>query len=256
MEIMIGEKSGHLADELVEELISLLVGRVHRGIENAPFALNLVWPGSARQLWMANKPRRTVARHVEFRHYTNAAVARIRNQVANLVLRVVQPVRTQSVQLGKFLALDAEALIFRKMPMENVHLRRFKAVQIALEYIERNKVAAYVDHQPTPGKARLVMNDERRSGEAVRRDFHQLQKCLQPVHGAQRRWRFDLRAICRNRQRVALVFAEFLNLFAGVARVHGQRRLGGGVGGKRQPSFTLELPQETLHRAVQPRFSV
>src|SRR6266446_5568011 len=224
MEIMIGEKSGHLADELVEELISLLVGRIHRGVEHAPFALNLVWPGSARQLWMANKPRRTVARHVEFRHYTNAAVARIRNQVANLVLRVVQPVRTQSVQLGKFLALDAEALIFRKMPMENVHLRRFQAVQIALEYIERNKVAAYVDHQPTPGKARLVLNRDRRSVETVRRDVHQLQQSLQRVHSAKRRWRFDVRAICGNRERVGLIFAEFLNLFAGVVRVYNQGR--------------------------------
>jgi len=43
-------------------------------------------------------------------------------------------VRTQGVQLRKFFALGAESLILRKVPVEDVHLHRFEAVEIALRY--------------------------------------------------------------------------------------------------------------------------
>ncbi len=89
---MVGEEFGHLSDKLIQELISLLVGRIHRGVEHTPLALNLVGPGSARKLRVADKPGRAVAGHVELRHNANSAVVRVCYQATNFVLRVVQPV--------------------------------------------------------------------------------------------------------------------------------------------------------------------
>src|SRR5260221_11550844 len=168
MEIMIGEEFAHLTDKLVEELVSLLVGEIHRGIENAPLALDGVRPGLARKLRVAKKTRFCVARHIELGYDANPAVARIRDQFADFILRVVEPVRTQGVQLRKFFALGAESLILRKVPVEDVHLHRFEAVEIALEDIERNKMAGTAHHRRAPGKAGLVLNGDRRSGEAIR----------------------------------------------------------------------------------------
>src|SRR5258708_20315058 len=155
MEIMIGEEFAHLTDKLVEELVSLLVGESHRGIENAALALDGGRPGAAGKLRVANKRRCAVARHIELGYDANPAVARIRDQFADFILRVVQPVRTQGVQLRKFFALGAESLILRKVPVEDVHLHRFEAVEIALEDIERNKVAGRGGHQSPPGEAGL-----------------------------------------------------------------------------------------------------
>src|SRR5258707_12836520 len=157
MEIMIGEEFAHLTDKLVEELVSLLVGEIHRGIENAPLALDGVRPGPARKLRVANKPRCAVARHIELGYDANPAVARIRDQFADFILRIVQPVRTQGVQLRKFFALGAESLILRKVPVEDVHLHRFEAVEIALEDIERNKVAGRPQYHVAPREKRRVL---------------------------------------------------------------------------------------------------
>src|SRR5260221_4827118 len=163
MEIMIGEEFAHLTDKLVEELVSLLVGEIHRGIENAPLALDGVRPGPARRLRVANKPPWRGARHSELGYGANPAVARIPDQFADFILRVVQPVRTQGVQLRKFFALGAESLILRKVPVEDVHLHRFEAVEIALEDIERNKVAGDVVHPSAPRGKGAGLYGERRA---------------------------------------------------------------------------------------------
>ena len=127
-----------------------------------------------------------MARHIEFRDHADATLARVRNQVADFVLRVEQAVRTHVLQLGKFLALDAEALVFRKMPVKDVQLHCRHAVEVALENVERDKVAAHVDHQSAPGKARAVFDGNCGHGEALARGLHQLQKSLQSAHDAER----------------------------------------------------------------------
>src|SRR6267378_2775608 len=104
---------------------------------------------------MANKPGGAVAGHVEFGDDANAAVAGVGDEVANFVLGVVETVGALRVKLGEFLAFGSEALVFGEMPVEDVHLYRFEAVDIAFEDIEGDKVAGYVDHEAAPGETRF-----------------------------------------------------------------------------------------------------
>ena len=102
------------------------------------------------------------------------------------LLRVIEPVGAFLLEQRKDLAFDAEALVFGEVPVEDVQLDRFHAVEVALDHSQRHEVAARVDHQAAPRKARLIVDGDRRRGESLRRDAHQLQKGLQPVQDAQR----------------------------------------------------------------------
>jgi hypothetical protein len=50
-----------------------------------------------------------------------------------------------------------------------VELDRRHTVQIALQNVERDKVAPGINHQSPPGKARAVLNRNRGHGEACAR---------------------------------------------------------------------------------------
>ena len=99
-----------------------------------------------------------MARHVEFGNHADAAVARVLDQVVDFVLRVVKTVGTQFMELREFFALDAKALIFGEVPVEDVHFHGFEAVDVSFEHIERNEMARGIDHQSAPGKARLIVD--------------------------------------------------------------------------------------------------
>ncbi len=91
---------------------------------------------------------------------------RVSDKFADLVLRVIEALGTHLVQLGKFLALDAEPLIVGKMPVQDVHLHGGHAVHIAFEHVERDEVAADVDEQSAPREAGLVFDGGGGDGEA------------------------------------------------------------------------------------------
>jgi len=109
-------------------------------------ALDFVRAFSAGQLRMSHEPRGTVPGHIEFRHVANAAIARVGNHLADLFLRVVQAVRAQSMQLWKLFALDAEALVFREVPVEDVHLHGFHSIKISPDDVEGNEMPRGIDH--------------------------------------------------------------------------------------------------------------
>src|SRR6267378_4449243 len=115
---------------------------------------------------MADEPGGAVAGHVEFGDHANAAIAGVGDEVANFVLAVVQAVGALRVELGEFFAFGAEALIFGEVPVEDVHLYCFEAVEIALEDIEGDEMAGYVDHEAAPGETRLILDGDCGSGEA------------------------------------------------------------------------------------------
>src|ERR1700730_5947630 len=185
VEELVGEETGHLADEFIEKPVSLFPGRVHGGIEDSPLALNFVRSGPAGQFGIPGEPRRTVAWHVELRHHADTTLLCIRDHAADFGLGVEEPVRTHFMQLREYPALDAEALVLGKMPVKYVQLDRGHAVQVALDYIHRDEVAAGVNHQPPPGKARTVLDGNGRRGEACACGGDQLQKSLQPAHDTQ-----------------------------------------------------------------------
>ena len=116
--------------------------------------------------------------HIELGNHADSAVPRILNHAANLRLRVVEPIGTPLLQKRKHLALGAESLVLRKMPMKNIQLDRFHPIQIAFNYRDGHEVSAGIDHQPAPWKARLVINGGGRYGETLWCDSDELQECL------------------------------------------------------------------------------
>src|SRR5208283_5553098 len=114
--------------------------------------------GATSEAGITDEPTGCVPRHVEFRDDPDAAVGRICDNFANLFLRVVKPIRTHPLQLGKALAFDAESLIIGEMPVEDVHLHCSQPVDVTLDDVDRLPVARDVDHQASPCKARLVLD--------------------------------------------------------------------------------------------------
>ena len=192
--------------------------------------------------------------HVELRNNANAAVPRIGDQVAHFVLRVVEAVRAHLLQLGKFLALDPEALVLREVPVKYVQLHRCHAIEITLQDVERNEVTAHIDHQSAPGKAWLVLDRNCGHGKAVGSGLHQLQKCLQAAHDSERRRCIELRAPGADLKRVGFILAEFLHFLTctfavnhqlGLSRIrhlHVQRR---------HASLASKVIQEEFNRTPQ-----
>src|SRR5579871_3470938 len=111
VEVRVRKQRGHFADKLVEKLVSCFARWIHRGIENTKFALDLIRPRAARQLRVSDEPTRGVSRHVEFGYHADAAIARVSDHVANLILRVIVAIGTELVQFWKALALDPESLV-------------------------------------------------------------------------------------------------------------------------------------------------
>src|SRR5215472_1392170 len=122
-----------------------------------------------------------MAGRVELWNNADAAIMRIRDEVADLSLCVVVAFRSHARQFGKHLALDAKSLIVGKVPVQHVHLHGLHAVKSALEYVNRDEVAADIDQQATPRKTRLILDRDGGCGKSARSDRDQLQKSLQTV---------------------------------------------------------------------------
>jgi hypothetical protein len=102
-----------------------------------------------------------VTRHVELGDDANATVTGVLDDVPHLNLRVEETVRTFFVEQGEGLALDAESLVFGEVPVEDVHLHRLHTIEVLPDDIERHEVPARIDHQTSPGEARLVIDGHR-----------------------------------------------------------------------------------------------
>src|SRR5712692_5516480 len=255
---MIWKNPGHFADQVIEKLVDFLVRRVHCRIEYSPLPLDFVGSLSASQLWMTNEPRSAMSRHVEFRHHTNSAIPGVSDQIADLILRVVEGVGTQFVKFRKFPALGTKALVLREVPVKNVHLHGFHAVDIPADDVERDEMACGIDHQTAPGETRLVLNLEHGCCKSAGGDIHQLKKGLEPVHRAERCRRDELRASGSDFQYVALVLADVLNFLARVIGLNDECcfcRLG-RLEGERETCLTRELLQESLASTLQPRLGM
>ena len=90
--IRVRKQSGHLAQEPVEEFVCLFARRIERRLKDSRAALNLVRTGGAADLGISNQPARTVSGNIKLRHYPNAAVASVGNDLAHLVLCVEETV--------------------------------------------------------------------------------------------------------------------------------------------------------------------
>src|SRR6266567_797588 len=176
---------------------------------------------------------------------------RVGDEIANLGLGVEHAVRSHSSELGKLLALDAEALVIGEMPVQDVHFDGGHAVEIALEHIDGNEVAADIDEQAAPGKAGLIFDGDSGSSKSGWRDLYELKKCLQSAQDAKRRRRGELSAGIGDGQFVGFVFTELLHGLAAVVGVDLQRWRGARHGTERDSSLARKLYLESLDFAVE-----
>src|SRR5260370_38339504 len=76
-----------------------------------------------------------------------------------------QGVGAQFMELWIFLALHAEALVFREVPVEDVHLHGFHPIYIPADDIDGNEMAGGIDHQNAPGERRVGLSRGRRGAK-------------------------------------------------------------------------------------------
>ncbi len=177
VEIVIRKKFGHLFDKRVEKFVSFCIGWIHGRIQHAPFRVDFEGPRCTGDFRITNKPGRAVSRHIEFRDDANSPIARVCDDIANLILRVVLTAGTQGMQLRQFFALSTKSLIVRDMPVEDVQFHCFHSIEVSLQHVEWSKVPARINQQATPAETRLVLNGYGGGGKTVRRDRDELQEC-------------------------------------------------------------------------------
>ncbi len=86
--IGVRKKRGHLAQKTIKKFVGLLAGRIESRLKNSRASFNLVRAGSAAHLRITNQPARAVAGNIKLRHYANAAVTSVSDNLAHLVLGV------------------------------------------------------------------------------------------------------------------------------------------------------------------------
>src|SRR6267378_6790597 len=127
-----------------------------------------------------------MARHLKLRDNTDAAIMCVGHELANLSLSVILPVGPCFVQPGKTLALDAETLVVIQVPVQNIHLHRCHSIEVALEHVQRNEVAADINKQTPPGEPGLILNRHDGHSKSVWGGFHKLQEGLKAMQNTQR----------------------------------------------------------------------
>src|SRR6267142_6005400 len=127
-----------------------------------------------------------MARHLELSDHADAAVMGVGHELANLSLSVIQPVGPYFLQPGEALALDTETLVVVQVPVQNIHLHRCHSIEVALEHVQRNEVAANVNKQTPPGEPGPIPNRHNGNSKSVCGGFHKLKEGLKAMQDPQR----------------------------------------------------------------------
>src|SRR4030095_12826252 len=151
-----------LGKKLFQELIGLLACWVECRQHNPGLTFDRVGPWGASEFRMTHEPAGDVSRHIALGHHANPAISSIGDDLANLLLSVEQTIASHLVKLWKSFGLDSKSLIFGEVPMQYVEFYRSHSIEVPFEHLDGFVVTTYVDEQPAPRKARLVLNARRR----------------------------------------------------------------------------------------------
>jgi hypothetical protein len=83
-----------------------------------------------------------VGGHVELGNDPNSPITGVFHHIPNLIVSVEFSIRTLLVQFWEGPAFHTETLILRKMPMQDIHLDGGHAIQIPLDDLDWQPVAA------------------------------------------------------------------------------------------------------------------
>ena len=256
MQIFIREQPGHLGEELIEEIIDRVAGGIEYRVHDAPVALDGVRSRSAAQFRVTDQPAGGVGRHVELRHHPDAAVIRIGDDLADLFLGEVESVGAHFMQFRKGFRFDPEALVVHQVPVQHVQLHRRHAVEVAFEHLHWHEVAADVDQQSPPGKARGIDDLHRRKKISFFICLQQLQQGLQSPQRPDVVIRLQLNFFRGDGQAVGFIRAQLHH--PGAAAVDHQvgkaalAGLGDVMLQEEQPGASGEPPQEAGGPAEHP----
>ncbi len=146
VKVVVRKQRRHLAQKRLEEFVDFLARGIESGFKNTGSSFNRVWTRRASEFRITDQPARAVTGYIKLRNNANAAFARVSNDLFYLFLREVVAIGTELMKLGKLLALNAEALIFREVPVKDVQLYCRHRIEVALESFHRLKVTRHVDH--------------------------------------------------------------------------------------------------------------
>src|SRR6185312_16618032 len=205
----------HLADEAVDESVDALACWIEDTGVARPATTDRVRPRSAGVLRIADEPCARMSRHVELGHHSNATIARVCHDFADLCLRVVETVRAHALQFGITFALDANALIVGQMPVQNVELDGGHAVERALDLGYGLEVTAHVDEQSAPLEARRVGDADIGDEVMLRVAVDELEDGLESADHTDSRRRLQSQGAVAARERVRFILVDTLHSFAG-----------------------------------------
>ncbi len=246
VEHVVGEEAGHFAEERVEEAVGLLPCGIHDGLEDSPGADDGVGAGLAGELGVADEPARGVARHVELGHDTYASIRGQRDDAADLVLGVEEPVGAHLVEPGVAPALHTKALILREVPVEDVHLHGGHGIESPLENGHGHEVASGIHEEAAPGESGPIADGHCGELEAFRSEAHELEECFEAAQCPPGLRSLDRRARGGDAECVALIHGG--GRHSGLGTEHGERERP-GRGGRRVGEWNTRRARETREEA-------
>ena len=156
VEVRIGKKRADFADQTIEESIDLFPRRVDGGESVVVVGAERIRSRQGGKLRVSHEHSLRVSRHLNLRDDADTAVARVIHQFAQLLLSVILPTRSKPLKARIDFALQAKAFCVAQVQFEDVHLYQFHGIEVALECIDRQKMAGNVQHKPSPCKSRLI----------------------------------------------------------------------------------------------------
>ena len=106
------------------------------------------------------------------------------------------------------------------MPVQYVELHGFHSIEVALDDLDRHKVARDIDEQAAPGKTGLVVDGKRGQCKSLGANVYQLQQRLQPMQHPQRIRGIQSHASGRDLQAIRFLFSQRLDLRSGSATMN------------------------------------
>ncbi len=172
VQVAIRKHLGHLRQQLGQGRVDGLASRIQAGLVDTEAPGRR---GHARPPFrMRHQPAGGVAGNIDFRHYANAAVGRVLNELGELAPGVVALTR----ELRILLAGKPERLVVREVQVQNVQLHLGHGVEGAQQRVHAEMVPGHVQEQAAPRKPRRIVHGD--CAEAPRRR-RQLKQGLQPM---------------------------------------------------------------------------
>ena len=165
VDVLRGEDVHDFVEDVCAELHHFGIAHAEHIVADAPPADDVVGTTRAAQLRIGSQGALHVAGHLDFGNHLDVAFGSIANNLAGFLLREIAGigdgvVRTEVTsdhralangtdggEFGILLDLDAPALVVGEMPVEGVHVVESKHVDVGLDAVDGEEVAAYVEVQ-------------------------------------------------------------------------------------------------------------